>query len=184
MMAITREYLRERGACYSDDDIADLVPPEGVTPLEVCDADHVPPEDRLWVLLHPDFLSETTLRLLACDWAERAWGLVDSPDQRIVEVIDVARRHAGGRATREELDAARATASAAANAATNAAARDARHAANAAARDAWYAASAAAWGAAQDVARFAAKAAAWGAAQDVAWDVQIADVRAALETGR
>jgi hypothetical protein len=72
MMVITREYLRERGACYSDEDIADLVPPEGVTPLQVCDADHVPSEDRLWVLLHTDFLPERTLWLFAGYWVEIA----------------------------------------------------------------------------------------------------------------
>lgn len=44
---ITRAMLRKWGACYGDERIADLVPPEGVTPLQVADAEHVPVEDRL-----------------------------------------------------------------------------------------------------------------------------------------
>lgn len=43
-MKITREYLIDRGVCYSDAQIAELVPPEGLTTLQVCDADSAPPK--------------------------------------------------------------------------------------------------------------------------------------------
>ena len=55
-------------------------------------------------------LGETTdsnLRLFACDVAEDALSLVESPDPRSLAAIEVARRYAVGAATRGELDAAR-----------------------------------------------------------------------------
>ena len=86
-------------------------------------------------------LGETTysnLRLFACDVAEDALSLIDSPDPRSVAAIEVARRYAVGDATSAELCAA------------GAAAWDA----------AWDAAGDAAW----DAAWVAARDAAWGAA--------------------
>ena len=71
-------------------------------------------------------LGETTdsnLRLFACDVAEDALSLVESPDPRSLAAIEVARRYAVGAATRGELAAARAAARAAAWAAELAAAR-------------------------------------------------------------
>ena len=50
MIQITRELLVEWRACYDDERIESLVPPEGLTPLQVLDA-NVPAEDRLWVVL-------------------------------------------------------------------------------------------------------------------------------------
>ena len=78
-------------------------------------------------------LGETTdsnLRLFACDVAEDALSLVESPDPRSLAAIEVARRYAVGAATRGELaaawdaawDAARAAAGAAAGGAAGAAA--------------------------------------------------------------
>ena len=54
-------------------------------------------------------LGETTdsnLRLFACDVAEDALSLVESPDPRSLAAIEVARRYAVGAATRDELGAA------------------------------------------------------------------------------
>ncbi len=98
-------------------------------------------------------LGETTdsnLRLFACDVAEDALSLVESPDPRSLAAIEAARHYATGTATKSELDAARDAAWAAARAAARGAARAA----------AW----AAAW-AAGDAARAAAMAAAWAAAR-------------------
>ena len=68
-------------------------------------------------------------RHFACDCAERALGRLETPDERSVNAIAVARRYADGQATDHELAAAWAAASYAA--------RDAaRDAARAAARDA------------------------------------------------
>ena len=104
--------------------------------------------------------TEANLRLFACDVAEDALSLADSPDPRSLTAIEVARRFAVGNATRTELDAA------------GAAAWDAAWAARDAARDAAGAAWDAAW-AARDAAwaAWAARDAAWaaGAARDAAW---------------
>ncbi len=120
-------------------------------------------------------LGETTdsnLRLFACDVAEDALSLVESPDPRSLAAIEAARHYATGTATKSELDAAGDAAEAAAEAAAGAAARtaartaarDASWAAGVVDGDAAWAARAAAW-AAGDAARDAA----WAAARDAAW---------------
>ena len=76
--------------------------------------------------------TEANLRLFACDVAEDALSLADSPDPRSLTAIEVARRFAVGNATRTELDAAGAAAWDAAWAA-----RDAAWAAGAARDAAW-----------------------------------------------
>ena len=100
---------------------------------------------------------DSNLRLFACDVAEDAMSLIDSPDPRSVQAVEVARRFAVGEATEGELAAARDSAREAARGAAEAAAWDSARAA------AWDAAWAAAW---------AARAAAWAAraaARDAAW---------------
>jgi hypothetical protein len=108
-------------------------------------------------LLHKvDAYTDRTLRLFACDCAERALTHATTPDPRSVNAIAVARKFAYGEATQEEL--------AAAGDAAWAAAWDA--AGDAAWAAAWAAAGDAAWDAAGD----AAWAAAWAAAGDAAGD--------------
>jgi hypothetical protein len=114
--------------------------------------------------------TDRVLRRFACDVAEGALRAERSagrePDPRSWAAIEVARRHAVGRATDEELDAAW-------DAAWDAAGDAAGAAAWAAARDAaWDAAGDAAGAAAWAAARDAAGAAAWAAARDAAWDAQ------------
>ena len=118
--------------------------------------------DALWCLCAVDG-HRREMRLFAVDCARSAQHLMTDP--RSVAALDVAERHADGRATDDELAAAWAAAwAAAARDAAWAAARDAaRDAARAAA---WAAARDAAWAAA----RAAARAAAWDAARDAAWD--------------
>ena len=106
-------------------------------------------------------LGETTdsnLRLFACDVAEDALSLIDSPDPRSIAAIEVARRYAVGDATSAELCAAGAAAWDAARDAAWDAAGDARDAARDAAR-------AAAGVAAGYAAGVAAGDAAWSAAR-------------------
>jgi hypothetical protein len=119
--------------------------------------------------------NDRNLRLFACDCAERTLPLFETErpdDTRPRQAIETARRFADGKATREELDAARAAAWDAvwdaAGAAAGAAAWDAARAA------AWDAAWAAAWDAAWAAAWDAARAAAWDAAWDAEskWQVQ------------
>jgi hypothetical protein len=94
------------------------------------------------------------LRLFACDCATRALKIAKVEDERSWKALEVARRFANGKATCDELAAARAAAWAAAGAAARDAAR--------------YAAGAAAWAAAGAAAWAAAGAAAW----DAAWDAE------------
>lgn len=116
-MIITRTKLREWRACYSDDRIAELVPEDGLSPLEVLALD-IPPADRLWVVLREDVIPARELRHLACDWAERALDRLppDQVDPRSREAIAVSRRYADGLASAEELREARVAAREAANA--------------------------------------------------------------------
>jgi hypothetical protein len=133
----------------------------------------IPTEDKLWALLREDFIPDRELHLLACDFAEKVLHLTDDP--RCAEVIRVKRIWVDGKATYEELDAARdAARDAALDAALAAALAAARTAARDAARDAALdaalaaaraAALAAARAAARDAARDAARAAAWDAAR-------------------
>ena len=156
MKKITRELLRDWYACYSDDRIHELVPVEGLTPAQVLDRTDVPVEDRLWVVLRESVIPRRELHLLACKWAREALAVVGNPDPRSVAAIDCAERFARGKATTEELAAAR---DAACDAARDAVRDDARAAARAAA-----------W------------AAAWAAACDAARAAQVADCRATLTT--
>jgi hypothetical protein len=103
----------------------------------VCDNKVVFQQARL--IRRLDTWTEKTIRLFACDCAERVAHL--AKDKRCQNAINTARRYATGEATEEELAAAR-------DAAWGAAA--------------WDAARAAAWAAAWDAARDAA----WAAEQD------------------
>ena len=159
---ITPALLREWGACYDDDQIAEhFGDRESVTLLEVLDSE-IAAQDRVWVASYA--LSERDARLFACWCAEQVLG--DDCDPRSRAAVDVARRYALGEATSEELSAARDAAWDAAWDAAGDAARDA-------ARDAAGAAAWAAWAAARDAARAAARDAARAAARDA----QVARIR-------
>jgi hypothetical protein len=66
--------------------------------------------DKLWVLLHGEFIPEKELHLLACRYAERALKREREagrePDARSWEALRVKRQWVAGRATDEELKAA------------------------------------------------------------------------------
>jgi len=123
MKFITLEYIRDvRRACYSADRLAALYD-RPHTPLEVLTRNDgpwadVPPQDRLWTVLHDGVLPDKMLRLFACDCAERALTREREagrePDVRSWEAVQVSRRFANGQATHEELSAARAAAASAA----------------------------------------------------------------------
>ena len=154
-------------------------------------------EDRLWVVLHEEWIDERTLRLFAVWNARKALSLVANPDPRSVTVCDVAERFANGVATSDELAAAVVAAVVAAEAIDAAmdadwvaakariAAMDAAKA-RIAAMDAImdsdmvaarFAARSAAWDAtriaprAEVAARSASRSAAWAAARDAAWSM-------------
>jgi hypothetical protein len=109
------------------------------TVVDILDLDAVPANDRLWVVLHSEFLPDKLMRLFAVRCARQVQHLLT--DERSIRAIDVAERYANGLATDEELTAAWAAASDAARDAVSDAARDAARAAasdaaRAAARDA------------------------------------------------
>jgi len=116
---------------------------KSVSLIEILAAD-ISDEDAVWAACKA--MSDRQRRHFACDCAESV--LHPSNDPRSSEAVRVARLYADGRATEDELDAARD----AARAAARTAAGDA----------AW----AAVWAATRDV----AMAAAWDAARDAAWD--------------
>jgi len=93
----------------------------------------IPSEDRLWAVLRPELIDEKTLRLFACDCAERILKAEQKAERktdiRSWKAIEVSRLFVYGEATKKELDAARDAAGAAAWAAAGAAARDAAWAA-------------------------------------------------------
>jgi hypothetical protein len=138
-----------------------------LTALDVLELD-IPSEDKLWAVLRKEMIPEKTLHEFACQVAENA--LLKErergrePHEASWKAIEVKRAWLEGKATDEELAAARAAARDAAWDAARAAARDAARAA------AWDAAWAAARAAARDAAWDAAWAAAWAAAWDAAWD--------------
>jgi hypothetical protein len=121
---ITRELLRQWRACYSDERIAALVPPEGLTPLQVLGLD-IPAADRLWVVLREEVIPARQLREFACDIVEEACRKNGVTNARSYAAIETARRFARGEATADELASARGAARGAACAATIDAARSA-----------------------------------------------------------
>jgi hypothetical protein len=104
----------------------------------------VPHDWRIWIASRPGVMPERDARLWACWCVRRVWSLLT--DERSREAVRVAERYARGKATKEELAAAREKASAAARAAALAA-RAAAWAAMAAAGEAASEAAWAAWAA-------------------------------------
>jgi hypothetical protein len=187
MTTVTIAQVMQRRPCfqYAESRVADLFAGrETLSALDVIALD-IPAADRLWACLHEDLVDERTLRLFACDCAERALirerDAGREPDARNFEAIAVSRRYAAGDATGSEMAAAWDSAWDAAWDASRAAAWDSawdaawdasRAAARAAAWDAARAAS-------RSAARAAARAAAWDAARAAAWDASRAAARAA-----
>ena len=143
------------------------------------------PDWMLWLAENRGVeLDESKLRLFARDCAEQVLPLFerDYPeDKRPRVAIETARRFANGKATQEELAAARVAARAAAEAAARVAARVAAGAAawDAAWAAAWAAAGEAAWAAAEAGAAAWVAAGAWAAAGEAAWAAARAAARAA-----
>ena len=83
---------------------------EVLTPLEVA-ALNIEPQDILWLLLHEDIIPPRELRLIACREADLVLDREETSgravDPRSREAIRTARAFADGKATKEELIAAR-----------------------------------------------------------------------------
>ena len=169
-MKITLKLLNSFDPCYNPEEIGFTKDLE-LTPIEFIDQfrDKVKDkEDIIWVLARKQFMTDRNMRLFAVWCAREALKLVSDPDIRSVNACDVAENYANGKATKKDLDAARAVAWDAANDTAGVAAWDAAwDAAKDAARDA-------ARAAALDAARAAAGAAARDAARAAAWDAALA----------
>jgi len=151
-MKITVDQIMDWDPCsdYTRERVEELwAGNDGLEPLEIAVLD-ISVEDILWTLLHPEIIPEKQLHLLACDFADAALELIESPDPRSVAAVQAKRYWVAGDITDNELATARAAAWATASAADSAADR-------AAAR-------AAAWATASAAASAAANAAAWAAA--------------------
>ena len=83
------------------------------TAIDVLNAP-IPIEDVFWVVLREELIPAKTLRLFACSCAERALQRERKagrePDKRCWDAIKIVRRYAIGKATEEELSAARSAA--------------------------------------------------------------------------
>ena len=83
------------------------------TIIDLLKRDDIPAEDRLWVALHKEFLTEKILRLFACRCVREVWHLLE--DDRSKTAVEVAERYAVGEATAENRRRARDAAYAAYN---------------------------------------------------------------------
>ena len=155
--------------------------------LDILNLDDVSAEDKLWSVLREEFIPAPILHEFACVFAEYALTLIDNPDPRSINAIEVKRAWIRGEATDKELDTARGAACSAAKKAARSAARNAARVARAAA----WAASDVAWSAARNAARVASDATsdaarvasdvAWSAARNAARVAQVAYLIMALE---
>jgi hypothetical protein len=105
---ISNKIIRQFNPCYDPskfitDETEELTVKEWVEKYR----NLIPTDDIIWLLLRKEFLSEKDLRLFAVWCAREALKFVENPDERSVEVCNVAERYANGQATKEELDAAR-----------------------------------------------------------------------------
>jgi hypothetical protein len=182
------DFFREAKACY--DPATVLGEDWNGTALDILDHPQIPSEDKIWAICAKGALPESVQSLMAVAFVRETplhdgRNVVDlSTDERSLKALEVIELHALGRATDEELDAAR---GAAKDAAMDAA-WDVAGAAAAAAT--WAAAGAAAWDAAWDAAGSAAAAgdapgdAAGAATWDAARDVQVEIARRVILPNR
>ena len=69
---VTLEQVLARRPCWPQEQIREAAGARGWTADEVLALEDTPPADRLWVVLHPDWLPPWILRLSAADCAMRA----------------------------------------------------------------------------------------------------------------
>lgn len=107
--------------------------------IDILNNEYIPFEDRLWVILRTEIVSEKLMRLFAVWSYRQTLVFVKNPDPRSIKAADISEAFALDKASREELSAARSAALSAAESA------------------AWSAARSAAWSAAKSAARSAQK---------------------------
>ena len=119
MKTITYEQFLEFEPCYLDDPkkkaLMDSIAArrERWSALDILALDEIPPADRLWAILREELIDAPILHEFACRCAERALSCVENPNPHSVRAIEVKRAWLRGKATDEELAAARRAARAA-----------------------------------------------------------------------
>jgi hypothetical protein len=73
--------------------------------LDILDNKEIPFDDRLWVICRTELVSEKLMRLFAVWCARQVQHLMT--DERSTQALDVAEAFANGKATEQELAAAR-----------------------------------------------------------------------------
>src|ERR1017187_1253826 len=115
MKQFTIKDIRKFGPCY--DPIKYIPEDFKGTAIDILNIKQCPAEDRLWVVLREEFLSDRELRLFAVWCARQALAIPGNENAICSETCNVAERFASGEATQAKLDAARAAAARAAGAA-------------------------------------------------------------------
>ncbi len=138
MKTFTIKDIRSWKPCY--DPIRHLPEDWSRTAIDLLNLNHISFEDRLWVVLRPELVSERIMRLFAVWCYRQTLIFLPNQDPRCIEAANVAERFANGEATKAELKAAESAA--------------------------WYAAWSAAESAAESAAWYAARAAAESAQRD------------------
>jgi hypothetical protein len=135
----TYKDVMDLNPCYDPVERGYCTPDWTGTALDVLLAERIPSEDKLYVVLNDGWIPDRVLHEFAIWCADEALKRVGNPDPRSLNALEVKRRWLRGKATDEELAAARAAAWDAARAAMDAAraaAWAAMDAARAAIRDA------------------------------------------------
>ena len=140
MRTFTTSDIRSWGPCYDPNRY--LHENWSGSAIDLLKNEEIPFQDRLWVVLRTDLVSERIMRLFAVWSYRQTWDWVPNPDPRSIKAAEVAEAYANGKATKEELVAARSAAESAAESAARSAARSAESAARSAA---WSAAESVAW---------------------------------------
>lgn len=134
------------------------------TALDILNHNAIPAQDKLWVVLRTDLVSEELMRLFAVWACRRSIKLLANPDPRIEACCVITEKFALGKATEEERSAAESEAWSAAKSAASPAAEYAY------------------WSAAESAASSAARSAAWSAARSAAWSVACSTAESAAES--
>ena len=119
MKKITVREIMKLEPCYTKEQVKGLIG-SGKTPLEILDLE-IPKNDKFWLLLRSEYISERQLYLLACNFAQEVAYL--NPDPRVQAAIDAERLRVDNGAAAYAADDADAACAAWAACAADAAAR-------------------------------------------------------------
>lgn len=104
MEQFTIKDLRKLSPCY---DPTKYLPEDWQgTVLDILNVTECPAKDRLWVVLHKEFMTDKQLRLFAVWCARQSLAIPGNESEVCSNTCDVAERYANGEATDEELAAA------------------------------------------------------------------------------